>query len=496
MAGLCVRQPYRLTAIVRIPNPPRADDGAGRTRVDQLAVGTPDISARLDRLPGTRYLWFLVFLLALGAFFEIYDIGLSAPLSLGLLQVGIFHRGAQGLFGLTDQATFLAATFAGLYIGTLGFSFFADRIGRRPIFTVALLWYAAATVIMGLQSSAIAIDVWRLVAGVGVGMELVAIDCYVAELMPARLRGRAFAFCTSIQFLSAPIGALLAWRLIPHGWLGVDGWRWMTFVPGVAAVLVWWIRRALPESPRWLSAHGRAAEAEAVTAMIEDRVAREAGHDLPLPLVVKAPTPEGRGAFAEMWRPPYRRRTLALTVFHLFQTVGYFGFANWLPLLLLSQGVTLAKTLAYGVAIALVPPLAPALFGLISDRFERKWLIAVGALVAATCGLGLSAMTQTSNMVVFVALGVGVAAGNSLMSLSYHTYQSEVFPTRIRARAVGFVYSFSRLSALFSSYIIAFILDRSGSLGVFVLISSAMLIVAITIGGFGPRTRGRPLDAI
>jgi MFS transporter, putative metabolite:H+ symporter len=71
-----------------------------------------------------------------------------------------------------------------------------------------------------------------------------------------------------------------------------------------------------------------------------------------------------------------------------------------------------------------------------------------------------------------------------------------VFLTRIRARAVGFVYSFSRLSAVLSSYVIAFILDRSGSLGIFVLISSAMVIVAITIGSFGPRTKGRPLEAI
>lgn len=453
------------------------------------------ISARLDRLPSSPYLWRLVVLLSLGAFFEIYDIGLSAPLSLGLLKSGVFHRGAAGLFGLTDQASFLAATFAGLWVGTLGFSAIADRLGRRPIFTVALLWYAVATVIMGLQTSAIAIDLWRLIAGVGVGMELVAIDCYLAELMPKALRGRAFAASVSIQFLSTPVVALLAWRLIPTGWMGVEGWRWMAFVPGIGAVLVWWIRRALPESPRWLAAHGRLAEADAVTAAIEARVAKETGRPLPPP-EAEPPPAQGQGTFLEMWRPPYRRRTVTLTVFHLFQTVGYFGFANWLPLLLLSQGVTLGKTLAYGVAVAIVPPIAPALFAIISDRVERKWLIVAGALLAAVFGLGLSSMRQTSGMPLFVALGVGLAAANTLMSMSYHTYQSEVFPTHIRARAVGFVYSFSRLSALFSSYLIAIILDRSGSLGVFVLISGAMVVVALAIGGFGPRTRGIALDAI
>src|ERR1700730_1943243 len=135
----------------------------------------PDIGARLDRLPPPRYIWFLVALVSFGAFFEIYDLSLTAPLSLGLLVAGVFHRGAAGLFGFTDQATFAAAPFAGLYVGTLGFSAVADRFGRRPIFTFALLWYAMATVVMGLQNSAIAIDLCRFIASVGVGLELVAI---------------------------------------------------------------------------------------------------------------------------------------------------------------------------------------------------------------------------------------------------------------------------------------------------------------------------------
>ncbi len=461
---------------------------------------TPDaaslISARLDRLPSAPYLWRLVLLLSLGAFFEIYDIALSAPLSLGLLQSGVFHKGAAGLFGLTDQATFLAATFAGLYVGTVGFSAVADRLGRRPIFTVALIWYSLATVVMGFQSIAATIDLWRFIAGIGVGLELVAIDCYLAELMPRALRGRAFAVSASIQFLSAPVVALLAWLLIGKSWQGVDGWRWMAFLPAIAAVMVWWVRRALPESPRWLAEHGRMAQAEAVTADIEARVVRETGVPLAEPEPVAPAVRSTDGGFLEMWRPPYRRRTITMIVFHLFQTIGYFGISNWLPTLLVSQGVTLGKTLSYGLLIAFVPPLAPALYSLFSDRVERKWMVCAGALLSAGFGLGLSTMTQNSSFLVFGLLGAAVAASNSLMSFAYHTYQSELFPTRIRARAVGFVYSFSRLSVLFSSFLIAFILDRSGSGGVFLLISSSMLIVALTIGLFGPRTRGLALEAI
>ena len=454
------------------------------------------IAARLDRLPATGYVWWLVVLLSFGAFFEIYDLALSAPLSLALLAGGIFHRGGAGLFGLTDQATFLAATFAGLYLGVVGFSAVADRFGRRPIFTFALVWYAVATVIMGLQTTAITIDLWRFIASVGVGLELVAIDCYLAELAPRSVRGRAFAVSTSIQFLSAPVVALLAWLLVPHTLFGVAGWRWLAFVPAIGALLVWWVRRALPESPRWLAAHGRGVEADRVLSDIEARVAGEFGRPLPAVEVAPAPRTAEHAGFGLMWRPPYRRRTIVLIVFHIFQTIGFFGFSNWLPTLLVSQGVTLTKTLAYGLVLALVPPIAPLAFGLIADRTERKWLIVIGALTAATFGLSLATMTQRSNLAPYILIGAATAIGSSLMSLSYHTYQSELFPTPIRARAVGFVYSFSRLSAIFSSFLIAAILDRAGSGGVFVLIAGSLLLVALTIGLFGPRTSGCSLEEI
>jgi len=464
------------------------------------AEDAPGVSARIDRLPASKYVWSLVMLVSFGAFFEIYDLALSAPLGLGLLQAGIFHKGAAGLFGLADQATFVASTFAGLFVGTMGFSFAADRFGRRPIFTFALLWYSLATVVMGFQSTALGIDLWRFIASIGVGLELVAIDCYLAELMPKHLRGRAFAVSTSIQFLSAPLVAVLAWKLIPGELFGVDGWRWLTFVPAIGAALVWWIRRALPESPRWLEAHGRPDEADKIMSQIEARVCADIKAPLPAPepAVVAAgePVQPVGGAAPSLWRPPYRRRTLMLIVFHIFQAIGYFGFSHWLPTLLVAHGVTVSKSLGYTAVLALLMPIAPLVFSRIADKAERKWLIVAGSLTTAICGLLMTQMTQNSNFLIFTVIGAGVSLGNSLMSLSYHTYQSEVFPTQIRARGVGVVYSFSRLSAMFSGYLIAFVLDEVGPGGVFVLISGAMAIVAVTVGLFGPRTRGRALEEI
>jgi putative MFS transporter len=451
----------------------------------------PAISARIDRLAPSRYLWGLVVLVSFGGFFEIYDLFLSAPVSLGLQAAHVFSHGSKGLFGLDDQATFIAATFAGLYLGTLGFSFVADRLGRRPIFTIALLWYAVGTAVMGFQSHALSIDIWRFISSIGVGLELVTIDCYLAELMPKTMRGKAFAVSAAIQFLATPVVAVLAWRLIPGDHFGIAGWRWLAFLPAIGAALVWWVRRALPESPRWLEIHGRHDQAQAVVAMMEARAGM-----VELPAAAPVFAPQVADAKASLFKRPYRKRTLILSIFHIFQTVGYFGFANWLPTLLVSQGVTISKSLGYAAVLAIVPPLSPLVFSLFADRVERKWMVVAGALTAAAFGLLLARMTQNANVVLFTAIGGGVAVGNALMSFAYHTYQSELFPTAIRARGVGFVYSFSRLSAIFSGYLIAFTLARAGAPGVFTLISAAMGVVALTIGLFGPRTRGLTLEDI
>src|ERR1700736_1725004 len=253
----------------------------GTTRIPGTAemsrVSAAMISARLDPVPATAYIWKLIVLLSLGGFFEVYDIALTASISPGLIRAGIFHAGVKGLFGLTDQATFAAATFFGLFIGTIAFASVADRYGRRAIFTISLLWYAAATVIMALQNNAVMIDLWRFIGSIGIGVELVTIDSYIAELVPKQIRGRAFAVNHTVQLAAVPIVALLSWQSLPLKPLGMDGWRWVALGPAVGAIFVWWIRRTVPESPRWLVARGRIREAEEVMSMIEEPVAPPAG---------------------------------------------------------------------------------------------------------------------------------------------------------------------------------------------------------------------------
>ena len=185
------------------------------------ALTATDIVARLDRLPPSRAIWRLVALISLGACFEFYDLMMTAYISPVLAKAGVFHK--VGLFGAPDQASFVAATFTGLFIGTIAVSQVADRFGRKRIFVASLLWYTVAAVVMAFQHDAIGIDLWRLISGIGIGVELVTIDTYIAEIAPRSVRGRAFAVNQSIQFLAVPIVAFAAWQLGDKTVLGLDG---------------------------------------------------------------------------------------------------------------------------------------------------------------------------------------------------------------------------------------------------------------------------------
>lgn len=182
-----------------------------------------------------------------------------------------------------------------------------------------------------------------------------------------------------------------------------------------------------------------------------------------------------------------------MTIFNVFQTVGFYGFANWVPTLLIKQGITVTTSLMYSSVIALAAPIGPLIGLAIADRFERKTVIVAMAGAAMIAGLLFS---HASAAWLLVALGVCLTLANNIMSYSFHAYQAELFPTAIRARAVGFVYSWSRFSAIFTSFAIAAVLKGFGTPGVFVFIAGAMAIVMASIGLMGPRTKGVALEAI
>lgn len=228
--------------------------------------------------------------------------------------------------------------------------------------------------------------------------------------------------------------------------------------------------------------------------MIEAGVRADLGGELPPPAPHDVDRMEKLGHLSEIWQPPYRSRTIMLMVFQFFQTFGFYGFAAWVPTLIAEQtGIKIGASLLYAFIIAIANPFGPLIAMSFADKFERKW-----QLVAAAVGIGVFGVlfSMQKTIPLLVVFGVLITLSNNILSYSFHAYQSELFPTRVRARAVGFTYSFSRISTVFASFIIGAFLGWGGTGAVFGLIAFAMLMVVISIGGFGPRTRDLQLEQI
>ncbi|MEA3122699.1 MAG: transporter, putative metabolite:H+ symporter, partial [Paraburkholderia sp.] len=392
-----------------------------------------EIAARFDRLPPSRTIWTMVILISLGGVFEFYDLFFTAYVAPGMVQSGLFKPESLGFFAalaplaVAGFGTFVFSTFAGLWVGALVFGFVADRFGRRFIFTWSLVWYVVCTACMAFQHSGLTINLWRFAAGIGIGVELVTIDSYISELIPSRERGRAYAVNQFITFSVVPVVAFLAYILKDTRPFGLEYWRVVILIGTLGAVFVWIIRRNIPESPRWLARHGRVEQAERIVADIERRVEAEKGIVLPAPQHISAEM-EGRGSLREIFGPLYLKRTVILSIFNMAQVIGFYGFAAWVPTLLIHRGIHVTESLGYAFIIAIANPLGPLLGTLFADKLERKTQICGGLL---TMGVAIALFAQATQPAQLIALGVVFTLASNIMSYAYHGYQAELYPTRV-----------------------------------------------------------------
>lgn len=457
------------------------------------------MAARLERLPLTWPIGKLILVLSLGCFFENYFLQMTAYIAPGMIQSGVYAPKASGFFDVHSIGFFILSGFAGMLVGSSLFGFFADRFGRRPMFVWSMLWYSATTAMMALQDGAVGMNAWRFLSSIGLGLELVVVNTYVTELVASRIRGRAVAIYQVIALSAVPLSAFVAYTLMPLAPWGVPGWRWVMWLGVLCVVLIWWFRRRLPESPRWLAIMGRHAEADAVVAQIERDVVAHTGRALPplaaAPAAVAAATPAAQepGTFGELFRAPYRRRTIMFVVQQLFMPVAFYGFAAWVPTLLIAKGIAVTQSLFYAFLIALAQPLSPLVMILFADRYDRKWQIAGGGIASALLILGFALQT---NPVLVVVFGIAVTFSKTVITTAVACYMPECYPTRIRGRGHGLVYGVSRVMAALSGPIIAFTLAGSGILGVSALIGCCFLVVAGITMLLGPRVHGRVLEQI
>lgn len=441
------------------------------------------IAARMDRLPITPLHRRATIVIGFGLFFDLYEVFLAGTLSSVLKQQ--FDLSGTGLTLL------LASAFIGMFLGAITIGRLADRLGRRRAFLLSMGIYSFFTLLAAFSPNATMLVICRFFAGIGIGAELPVSDTYLGDILPPKDRGRYTAWAYTLSFLGVPMAGLLGHWLVPLQPLGLDGWRWMFVIGALGAVIIFVLRRGLPESPRWLSAIGRDADADAIVTRFEDE-ARTRNLPLPEP-AASTPSTQHGAKVADLFGPGVRPRTLMMAVFQFFQTWGYYGFGTLAPIILAAKGYDIVESLGFLTVTYLGYPIGSLISIPIIERFERKYLIVGGAAAMAVFGILFGAASGSTMIIVF---GFLYTAVSNVFSNSYHVYQAEIFPTRLRGTATSWTYSLSRLSSALMPFVLLPLFHHTNSTVLFVVVAAAMMLVAMIILVFGPRTTGRTLTDV
>ncbi|HYZ68530.1 MAG TPA: MFS transporter [Mycobacterium sp.] len=464
-----------------------ADDSTTAARERQALLNY--VGHRLDELPIGPAHRKVVLAVGLGLFFEIYEIFLASTIAATL-------QTTYGVHGAVLE-WLLASTFFGMFIGSAVLGRLADRIGRRRAFLLNLTWFSACSLLGALAPTLWLLVAARFLAGVGVGAETPVADSYLSDVLPKSHRGRLTAWAYTCSFIAVPVLGFLSLGLRDGGLFGVAGWRILLVVGSLGAMCVALIRRGLPESPRWLASMGRADEARAAMRAFESGAGRSADGTAVEPC---APPPQPPTDAAEELSPirrlrvsPYRQRLVMMSVFHVFQTFGYYGFGTLAALVLVGRGYDLTSSLTFTALSFLGYPIGSALAIPMLKWFERKVLIMASAALMALCGM---LFATADNAMLIVAFGFLTTATSNVFSNAYHVYQAEIFPTDARATAVGLTYSLSRLSSGVLPLILIPVLNHYGATPMFGVVVVALLVSITAVAVGGPRTSGRSLEAV
>jgi MFS transporter, putative metabolite:H+ symporter len=284
-----------------------------------------------------------------------------------------------------------------------------------------------------------------------------------------------------------PITALLGYLIIPS-----YGWRPMFLIAGVGALIVWYLRKALPESPRWLEAQGRAQQAEELMQAIE----REAALAGPLPL--PRPTPPARKFdLASLIGPTLLPRMLVGSWALITINTLIFGFVTWLPQFFLQQGLTITRSFAYTLVIALGTPFG-ALCGAFCADFIGRRLTIVGASIL-TIALGVVYGSFTAATTPWLILSVGfllIVAIYIQVAMLFGVYTPELFPTDVRLRANGICHTFGRAATIVSPFVVLWLSQTYGIAGVLALMVGLLSVQIVAVWGWGVEPRQRPLEQL
>jgi MFS transporter, putative metabolite:H+ symporter len=436
-------------------------------------------AARLDRLPITafhrRVMWLLgfVFFAELGG---LNTFSFAAPAVMKDWNLSI-----------STVSFIVSATFIGMFVGATTGGWFSDRVGRKKALIITTIWFSIFSLLNSVAWAPASLFIARFLTGVGLSAMTVVGVTYINEIFPAARRGAYQGWIVTIGLVGIPVTAYVARFCIP---LASWGWR-LIFVWGALGLLFPFFSNLLEESPRWYENHGRLHEADIILDRIEAHALAEYGN---LPAIPgEFPADTRRGGYSDLFTARYLPRTIMLMSVWICQTLGFYGFAAWVPTLLVAHGFSLIHSLAWSSAMSIGAVPGALISALISDRWDRRWWITLFSLVIAGCGLMYGTTFKT---IAIIICGFLVAMFMQTFAPLLYAYTAECYPTQIRNSGTGLVYGIGRLSNALGPLLVAFLFNHYGYASVFVYIASTWLLVAIIIGGFGPLTHGQTLSSL
>jgi putative MFS transporter len=420
----------------------------------------------------------IVALIAAGYFFDVIDFTIFGSLVPYILQ----SKFATG----PEVAAIGSATIFGLFVGTAGQGQFSDRFGRRFIYQFNLLLFGIFTILGAFAPSVTLLIVCRFIAGVGLGAEQPLCFVYAGEYSPKAIRGRILAI---VHFIGGacvwPIGTALV--LLFGGMLDTPDhvWRGIWLAIGIGALIVWVLRFALPESPRYLATHGRGDEALGVLARLGIAGPKEK-------LTTDAASNTKSDPFVVVFSQFPVRVIAGMICFTAFFGVAI-GLGAWLPNIMNAKGFSITKSLQYTLAMNFAVPCASIFMMYALDKFGRKItsvcaFICAGimAMVFSSAGTPIQLMVAGFIMIFFVQV-----AGNSMQ-----IFASEVFPTNARTSGFGWAAGVGRLATAFIMPTILWVQSGYGLTTVFVCLAILLVVAAAAVTQLGPESRQKGLDEI
>jgi putative MFS transporter len=431
--------------------------------------------ARLDRLPISAFHRRILILIGIGMFFDGYDVYVAATV-LGATLNSHFST-------LAQNAQFVSVTFIGMMIGSFLTGFLGDRYGRRFTYQANLMIFGLASLASAFAPTMFILILLRGLMGIGLGAELVAGYSAMAEFLPPQARGRWCGVLNALVVTSLPVSALASTVLIPR-----FGWRLMFIIGGVGALIVWYLRKAMPESPRWLESIGRHKEAEAMMQKIESEVARQ--HPLPAP--VASPPPIFTRSFSALFGPGLGSRLFVGATALIVANTLIYGFVTWLPTFFVQQGLSIANSFKYSFLMMIGAPVGAVIGALTADSMGRKPAIIGASLITILAGgvypvIRDPVLLSVSGFLLVLSIYI-------LVALLFAIYIPELFPTDVRMRAVGFCNTLGRGATIVTPFMVVFLFRAYGVGGVVTLMVGLLILQILVVHFFGIEPKLRRLE--